>query len=160
VRSETRRTAREIIQALELRPLPAEGGYFRRTWCNASASAIFFLITTDEFSAIHRIAQDEVWHFYFGDTVEHVQFDADRSVARRAILGPDVVAGEAPQWVVPAGMWQGARILPGPADSHGFALLGCTVSPPWQAAGFELGRRADLLRRFPAEDVLVRALTR
>ncbi|MBL9210128.1 MAG: cupin domain-containing protein [Opitutaceae bacterium] len=152
-------TAAQLIAHLHLAPLPGEGGYFRQTSCRPAASAIVFLLTPRDFSALHRIAQDEVWHFYAGDPVEHVQFVADGSVAV-ARMGSQVLAGEQPQVLVPAGIWQGARLAPAPAGGAGYALLGCTVSPPWYERGFELGARAELLAGFPAHAGWVHALTR
>ena len=67
--------ARALIERLGLAPLPEEGGFFRVTWRGAHGSAILFLITPEEFSALHRIAQDELWHFHAGDPVEHVRID-------------------------------------------------------------------------------------
>jgi len=152
-------TAAQLIEQLRLEPLPGEGGYFRQTSRRPTASAIFFLLTPGDFSALHRIAQDEVWHFYAGDRVEHVQFAADGSV-QVARMGPDVLAGDQPQVIVPAGIWQGARLAPAMTPGAGYALLGCTVSPPWDERGFELGARAALLAGFPAHAGWVHALTR
>lgn len=160
-------TARAIIAALQLQPLPGEGGFFRRTARTETVSAILYLMTADNFSALHRLAQDELWHFHAGDAVEHVQFAARDGRAQIARLGTDVLAGDASQVFVPAGAWQGARIAaarsgaaPRDAAAHGYALLGCTVSPPWDERGFELGRRDALLRSFPAHAGWIEALTR
>jgi len=149
--------ARQVVAALQLAPLPQEGGFFRATWRNATASATIFLITPEEFSGLHRLAQDEVWHFHAGDPVEHVQFDPRGGAVQIARLGPNVAGGEAPQIVVPAGVWQGARLR---AGEHGFALLGCTVSPPWDERGFALADRGALQAAFPAHLEIIRALTR
>jgi predicted cupin superfamily sugar epimerase len=152
-------TARQLIATLQLEPLAGEGGFFRPTWRSATASAIYFLMTPDDFSALHRLAQDELWHFYGGDRVEHVQFDPHAGSLRVARLGADILAGDEPQVAVPAGSWQGARIAAG-AAGHGWSLLGCTVSPPWDERGFALGGRDDLLARFPAHAAWIHALTR
>lgn len=149
--------AREVIAALRLEPLPHEGGYFRATWRNATSSAILFLVTPEDFSGLHRIAQDEVWHFHAGDPVEHVQFAAAGESLLRHRLGPAVGQGDVPQLVVPAGRWQGARLA---EVRQGFALLGCTVSPPWEESGFALAARAALTAEFPAHAAIIRALTR
>jgi uncharacterized protein len=151
--------AERLITSLQLEPLPSEGGFFRQTWRSATASAIYFLLTEADFSALHRIAQDELWHFYAGDRVQHLQLDPRDGTPRLAILGPDVVAGDVPQLVVPAGVWQGARLDPSSLDS-GFALLGCTVSPPWDDQGSTLGKRAGLIEAFPTQASLILALTR
>src|SRR3954463_7672180 len=88
--------ARQVIAALKLEPLPQEGGYFRATWRNEHASAIYFLITPNDFSAFHRLAQDEMWHFYAGDPVEHVQLDPKNYTSRISLLGPNISAGQFP----------------------------------------------------------------
>lgn len=148
--------ARQWIEQLALAPLPREGGFFRQTWCSAESSAILFLMTPDGFSALHRMAQDEMWHFHAGDPVEHVQLTANG--ARLTRLGAEVLAGEAPQLLVPRGTWQGARLAPG--GRRGFALVGCTVTPPWDERGFELGERARLERAFAGAEAWIAALTR
>jgi uncharacterized protein len=89
-----------------------------------------------------------------------VQFDPRDSTMRSTLLGADVLAGECPKMLVPAGVWQGARLAPAQPGSHGFALLGCTVSPPWNERDFELGARDELTRLFPDHEMLIRALTR
>lgn len=152
--------ARQLIAALGLQPLPGEGGYFRVTWRGAAGSAIFFLLTPDDFSALHRLAQDELWHFYAGDPVEHLQLDPCDGSAAMTRMGSDVLGGEHPQVPVRAGVWQGARLSPAAAGGRGFALLGCTVAPPWDERGFQLGERAELARAFPAHVTMIHALTR
>ena len=155
--------AQRIVRELGLAPLPHEGGFFRQTWRTAEASAILFLVTESDFSALHRIAQDELWHFHAGDPVEHVRLHkegaqtAGVSVTR---LGGDVLAGETPQLAVPRATWQGARLARGRSAARGFALLGCTVTPPWDDRGFELGHRDALQREFPDATPWIHALTR
>jgi predicted cupin superfamily sugar epimerase len=149
--------AQEIITRLQLEPLPQEGGFFRVTWRNATASAILFLITPEHFSALHRLTQDEMWFFHTGDPVEHLRLDPRAAAVHVTRLGPAAGPGDLPQLVVPAGVWQGAR----PADDrHGYSLLGCTVSPPWEESGFELGDRTALQDAFPAARALIQSLTR
>lgn len=151
--------ARQLIAALRLEPLPGEGGFFRLLWRSERASAICFLMTPRDFSALHRLAQDEAWHFYDGDPVEHVQLDPREAGVTVTRLGPAILAGDLPQVQVPAGRWQGARIVPG-AETRGWTLLTCTVWPPWDERGFELGARADLSASFPQHAAWIDALTR
>ena len=73
-------------------------------------------------------------------------------------LGPDVLAGDAPQLAVPGGCWQGARLAPG--GTRGWALLGCTLAPAWDEREFELGERAALLREFPGAAAHIAELAR
>lgn len=149
--------ARTLIDSLRLAPLPEEGGFFRVTWRGAHGSAILFLITPADFSALHRIAEDELWHFHAGDPVEHVRIDPDTGVLTTTRLGADVTRGETPQLAVPAGHWQGARLA---ATGHGYALLGCTVTPPWTPAGFKLGARDALTSAFPQHAAAIARFTR
>jgi predicted cupin superfamily sugar epimerase len=158
--------AQEIIAKLGLMPLPREGGWFRRTWQSpetfrggrSACSSIYFLLASGDFSALHRLQTPEIWHFYGGDPVEHVQLDpADQSV-RIATMGVNVLVGQQPQLVVPPRTWQGARLAR--SGFRGWALLGCTLVPAWDEAEFELGDRMVLSREFPLYAALVRELTR
>ena len=172
--------AEKIIAQLGLEPLPREGGFFRQTWVSstqlangrAAGSAIWFLLTPGDFSALHRLPAEELWHFYSGDPVEHVQLfrpaqnpepveglDPATREARVTRLGLEFDAREVSQLVVPGGVWQGARIAPGP-NPRGWALLGCTLTPAWDEREFELGSRAALTREFPAAAGWIAALTR
>ncbi len=165
-------TAQEIIHRLQLLPLTIEGGYFRETYRSPlrhgphalppeyggernASTAIYYLLTPDTFSAIHRVKSDEVFHFYAGDPVEMLQLwpDGEASVVT---IGNDLAAGQLPQLVVPGGVWQGCRLKSGGR----WALMGCTVAPGFDYADFEDGRRDVLLRDCPAQADLVTALTR
>ena len=157
-------TAAEIIAALRLEPLPNEGGFFRQTYVSAlglpggraAGTAIYFLITPDGFSALHRLRTEEIWHFYAGDVVEHLILDPATGEGRKTHLGTGFAAGQTPQLVVPGDTWQGARL----ADGGAWALLGCTMSPGWDAREFTLGERTGLAARFPDWAADIRALTR
>jgi uncharacterized protein len=158
--------ASQLISRLGLAPLPKEGGFFARTWTSPKAmadgrpsgSAILFLITEDDFSAIHRLGMDEIWHYHAGDPAELTLLDPVAASCRSLVLGPDMAGGHVPNAVVPAGMWQGARLAR--SFSRGWTLFGCTVSPGWDESQFELGHRHDLVRDFPGHAQIVTALTR
>lgn len=163
-------TAEEIARLLGLEPHPEEGGYFAETWRAAEdvaadalparyagsrrfGTAIYYLITPDSFSAMHKVASDEVFHFYLGDPVEMLQLhpDGEGHVVR---LGPDLAAGERPQRVVPAGVWQGSRLAAGGR----FALLGATVAPGFEFADYTHGDRDELLAGWPEHRAMIEAL--
>jgi uncharacterized protein len=158
--------AAHLISRLGLAPLPLEGGFFAPTWTSAHkgpggralGSAILFLITVEDFSALHRLGTDEIWHFHAGDPAELTVLDGVGGTGLSYILGPDVAGAHVPQAVVQAGSWQGARLVAGGA--RGWALFGCTLSPAWDETEFELGRRADLLRAFPGQAAVIGSLTR
>lgn len=169
-KSETGEAA-EIIARLNLSPHPKEGGWFRETYRSREAlaagalparygaarsvsTAIYYLLTPDTVSAMHRLASDEVFHFYAGDPVEQLRLFPDGR-AGVTILGGDLAAGMAPQSVVPAGVWQGARLIPGGR----YALLGCTVAPGFDYADYEHGARAALAAAYPGFAALIAALT-
>ncbi|MBC8039358.1 MAG: cupin domain-containing protein [Opitutaceae bacterium] len=157
-------TAAEIIELLKLEPLPDEGGFFRQTYVSsvalpegrAAGTAIYFLMTPEEFSALHTLETEEVWHFYAGDPVEHLILDSATHTGAKTLLGPDLTAGQRPQLRVPAQACQGARLAPGGS----WALLGCTMSPGWDEREFTLARRDPLLAAFPTWAADIHALTR
>ncbi len=158
--------ARKIIAQLGLAPLPLEGGWFRRTWVSTvkldngrfAESAIYFLVTAVDFSALHRLKIDEVWYFHAGDALEHTILDPNDGSVRVTRLGPAVCAGEVPQLTVARGIWQGARLAAG--ATVGWTLLSCTTSPAWEDTDFELGQRDELRREFPAAGDQIDRLTR
>jgi hypothetical protein len=126
-----------LIGTLGLEPHP-EGGWYRRTWEapsrggeRSASSAIYFLLLEGEVSAPHRIDATELWHFYAGDPLELHQ-EPPGGASSVTILGPDVGAGQRPQAVVEAGVWQWARPL------GRYALVGATVTPAFTFEGFEL----------------------
>ncbi len=154
-------TAQQIIERLQLVPLTIEGGYFRETYRAATtipasvlpddypadrnaSTAIYYLLTPETYSAIHRVRSDEVFHFYAGDAVEMLQLSPDGN-ARTVVIGNDLAAGQEPQVVVPAGVWQGCRLILGGR----WALMGCTVAPGFDFADFELADRAQLTASYP-----------
>ena len=130
-------TAADLIATLDMRPHP-EGGHYVETWRASSApaarapgSAIYFLLRADESSHWHRIDSTEIWHYYAGAPLALATW-VDGAKVDHAILGADIVAGQRPQHIVGPGVWQSARSL------GDFTLVGCTVSPAFEFAGFEL----------------------
>lgn len=158
--------ALQWIERLQLEPHP-EGGFYRVTyqsevWIPQSglptefaaarrvATSIYYLLSDDDFSALHRLRADELWHFHAGsDLVVHVIDPAgERS---------DIRIGEGNfQAVVKAGNWFGTRLV----QQDSFALVGCTVAPGFDFADFEIARREELSRQFPQHRDLITALTR
>jgi uncharacterized protein len=159
-------TAHEIKALLNLAPHPVEGGFFRRTYTSpgtvelprglrAQGTAIYYLLETGTFSEMHVLNSDEIFHFYLGDPVEMLQLYPDGSSAVLT-LGPDLGAGQHVQLVVPAGVWQGTRLL---RDGK-VALLGCTVTPGFDFADYKNATYAELAARWPSQSERIRALTR
>ncbi len=149
-----------------------EGGYYAETYRSSEripkealperydgarthATAIYYLLTPDAVSLMHRVASDEVFHFYLGDPVEMLQLGPD-GAGKTLTLGPDIPGGMRPQVVVPRGVWQGARLRAGGR----YALLGTTVAPGFEYADYEHGRRDALLETYPEFRDLIVALTK
>lgn len=160
-----------IIDKLDLKPHP-EGGYFSETYRSEGeiqpeclgleydgkrnyATGIYFLLPSDTFSAFHRIKQDEMWHFYDGSPlILHVI--SKESLYFKKVLGRNVGEGEMPQIVVSGGDWFAATVI----NPDSFTLTGCTVSPGFDFADFELARRQDLISLFPQYRKIIMKLTR
>jgi predicted cupin superfamily sugar epimerase len=165
-------TAQELIEKLGLKP-HKEGGFFSEVWraperlavnalpprysgARSLSTAIYYLLTPETFSRMHRLRSDEIFHFYLGDPVEFLllepagagrraQGTRQHGDGRTVIVGPDVMAGQRPLLVVRRGTWQGARLLKGGK----FALLGTTMAPGFEYDDYEQGKRADLARSYP-----------
>jgi predicted cupin superfamily sugar epimerase len=158
-------TADEIIEFLKLQPHPVEGGFFRESYRSADSldrkgdrrsisTAIYYLLTPGMVSALHRLPGDEVFHFYAGDPVRMLQLWPDGST-RTLVLGTDLKAGQAPQLVVPGGVWQGSVLV----DGGSWALLGATMAPGFDYADYVGGNRAEMMARYPAEARMIERLT-
>ncbi|MBT3372669.1 MAG: cupin domain-containing protein [Rhodospirillaceae bacterium] len=126
-------SAEQVIAALGLQPHP-EGGHYAESYRHQPAdggrgamTAIYYLLRHDEVSAWHRVNDaDEIWHYYAGAPLELMRGK------ERMVLGADLAAGERPQAVIPMGEWQSARSL------GAWTLVGCTVGPAFDFAGFEM----------------------
>jgi uncharacterized protein len=159
-------TANEIKTLLNLQPHPVEGGWYRRTYTSAVSvallggvrpygTAIYYLLEEETFSEMHVLTSDEIFHFYLGDPVEMLQLlpNGDSKVVT---LGPDLAAGQHVQLVVPAGVWQGTRLINGGK----VALLGCTVTPGFDFADYRSGKYDELATGWPLELARIKTLTR
>ena len=159
-------TTAELKQMLGLEPHPVEGGYFRRTYTStgtvdlprgarAQGTAIYYLLEQGTFSEMHVLESDEIFHFYLGDPVEMLQLHPSGRSALYT-LGPDLEAGQHVQLVVPAGVWQGTRLI---GDGK-MALLGCTVTPGFDFADYRNATAEELIAKWPKEAERIRKLTK
>lgn len=156
-----RPTVNELVSLLDLHPLEREGGMYRETYrCKTSVngrscgSAIYFLMTQNAFSHLHRMETDEVYHFYMGDPLELLEIDASGK-ATVHVLGNDLAAGQLPQLVIPGGSWQGSRLLPGGE----YALFSTTMSPAFVPEDYENADGVAMIEKYPEHAALIRALT-
>ncbi len=160
-----------LIAELRLKPHP-EGGYFKETYrseeeipkaeldgkYNGSrnfSTCIYFVLTSDNFSAFHKINQDEIWHFYDGSPLR-LHIISETGAYTNQLIGIDLQKGQLPQFVVKGGSWFAAEVeLP-----NAFSFIGCTVAPGFSFDDFTLGARAELINMFPKNKALIERLTR
>ncbi len=161
----------ELIDKLQLEKHP-EGGYFKETYRSETllpesalpsefssdrnaSTCIYFMLTSDEFSAFHKVNQDEAWHFYLGETItlHRVSHEGEYS---QVSIGNDFSQKETPQFVVPAQHWFAAEIK----TEDSFALVGCTVAPGFDFEDFNLAEPQKLQQLFPQHIEIIQKLTR
>lgn len=162
--------AGEIIEILQLKKHP-EGGYYRElyrsdehiahhhlpsrfTGDRAFATSIYFMLTDDSISALHRIQSDETWHYYCGNSLSLYQIDESGKLHVEK-LGLDIFKGEKPQITIRRNTWFGAVI-----DGEGYTLAGCTVAPGFDFQDFEMPSRQELLAMYPQHEPVIRMLTK
>lgn len=152
-------SAAQVVDLLGLVPLPHEGGRWAQTWLDGNGSGIYFLMTPDDFSAMHRLVSPELWHYYGGAPAEVTLLSqssglpVESSPAVR-VLGMDLSAGQRPFLAVEPGVWMGAE------TTGAWTLVGTTMAPPYDDAGFELGDRQKLVSEFPDAVQRIERLTR
>jgi uncharacterized protein len=161
---------KELINLLELDPLPWEGGFFKQHYSSADmidsaalssrykdegvravSGAIYYLITPDNFSAIHKLRTDELWHFYYGDSAEQLCLHPDGQYDLVKI-GVNFAEGERPVHNTPAGVWQGTRLVEGGR----YALFGTTMAPIYDESDFVIGNKEELVTQYPDASELLK----
>ncbi len=163
-------TSNDIIQKFNLQKHP-EGGYFKETYRSVGyienknlssefigdrnyATGIYFLLTSDSFSAFHKINQDEMWHFYLGTTLKLHMISPEGNYSY-ILIGNDILNNEVPQFVVPAQYWFAAEVV----KNNSFAFTGCTVAPGFDFNDFVLPKREELIKLFPQHSEIISRLT-
>lgn len=157
-----------IVKELDLVAHP-EGGFYRETFRSDQSSvppeqlgisternlstAIYFLLTKGNFSAFHRIKQDEVWHHYLGDAIA-IHCISPEGDYEKLLLGKDFENGELPQHVVQGGTWFASETL------GDYSLAGCTVAPGFDFADFEMAKRSFLLDKYSEHESIIEKMTR
>ena len=166
--------AKKLIEYFHMEKIPVEGAWFAVTYTStdhlaatalpprygaarAAGGAIYALVTREDFSAMHRLKTDELWHYYAGDPLELLLLHPDGR-SEKIILGPDPLAGQHPQFTVPHGTWMGAWPVRAAPDAYTF--FGTTMAPAFDPSDFEVGYRDELAAGHPAFADLIAALTR
>ncbi len=160
----------DIIEKFDLNQHP-EGGYFKETYRSSGSIAhenlsadftgdrnystgIYFLLTSDSFSAFHKINQDEMWHFYLGTTLKLHMISPEGEYSY-VLIGNNIIDNEVPQFVVPAQFWFAAEVL----EENSYAFTGCTVAPGFDFKDFVLPVRKELIDLFPQHEEIITKLT-
>jgi len=161
----------QIVQSLGLTPHP-EGGYYKETYRSAGSikanslgneyegernysTAIYYLLSSDVFSAFHKINQDETWHFYDGSALDlHI---IDKNGHYQLVkIGREIEKGEVPQFTVKGGDWFGASV----SKKNSYSLCGCTVAPGFDFRDFDMPDTDMLIQKFPQHELLIKRLKR
>jgi len=162
---------KEIIQKLQLQPHP-EGGFFKETYRSNGiisqeslpkcfegerhySTCIYYMLQSGDFSAFHKIHQDEIWHFYLGSPIQ-LYIISEFGNLTNITIGSDISVGQIPQFVVPKNHWFASTVI----DQKSFSLVGCTVSPGFDFKDFTLASEKDLIEKFPQHSEIIRKFTR
>ena len=160
----------KLVKNLDLLPHP-EGGFYKEVYRSENmipqnalkgfsgdrsfCTSIYFLLTSENFSAFHRIKQDEIWHFYEGSPLFVHVIDENGNYTRHTV-GMNLEKGELPQLVVPAGCWFASSVK----EEKNYSFVGCTVAPGFDFDDFELAERDKLIEEYPDLGEVILGLTR
>ena len=151
--SDNEKTSEEISKILGLEPLPLEGGMWAQTLKDENSTAIYYLLTKNNFSAMHKLESVEVYHYYAGAPAKMLLLDSSGKV-EEPVLGSDLDSGHRPQIIVEPGVWQGSK------TTGEWTLLGTTMTPPYSQEMFQLADREELLKGWPDSKEKIYELTR
>ncbi|MCB5268146.1 MAG: cupin domain-containing protein [Candidatus Cloacimonetes bacterium] len=158
---------RNIIERLNLLPHP-EGGYYRRNWQSqmqaavkdasgkqvhperSIGSSILYLLPSKEVCAWHKVACDEMWHFYHGSSLK-LHLISRTGEHSEHVLGMNLEKSELPQFTIPRQTWFCAEVL----EDETYSFCGCTLWPSFSYADFELAEHSKLLEDYPQHRELI-----
>lgn len=158
-----KRDALYWINKLHLKKHP-EGGYFVETYRSKklvdvpeydgprhACTAIYYLVTGEQFASFHKMKSDELWHFYAGSSLNLYIIETGSGKLRQVTLGSNIDNGESFQVVVNSGSWFAASV-----DGHdSYSLVGCTVSPGFDYRDWELADRETLVEKYPGHKLII-----
>lgn len=154
-------SAEQLIAKYELISHP-EGGFYKQTYRSseliveknrAIATAIYYLLPKGEKSRLHRLKSDEMWHFYLGGPLTLIEITPSGEIVKTR-LGQNILSGEVLQHLVTGGNWFGAI-----SHKEQYSFVGCTVSPGFEFADFELADRRELISQYPFDRNVIELLT-
>lgn len=165
--------AKALIDHYHMQNIPHEGPWFLQTFKSDDViegalaerykgkrwayTAIYAVFTRSDFSAMHRLATDELWHFYGGSPAQILLLYPDGR-GEVKIWGNDVLKGQEPQIMVPRGTWMGARPIGDPKSAYSFGAN--TLSPGFEYSDYEPGYRDELVKLYPKFTTQITELTR
>jgi uncharacterized protein len=166
--------AAALIKHFKMEKIPDEGAWFTLTYrsddvfaagalperyagARVAGNAIIALVTQTDFSALHKLKTDEIWHYYLGDPLQLLILHPDGS-GEVVVLGPNVLQGQQLQHVVPRDSWQGA--IPLSANKNAYTVFGDTLAPGFEYTDFAMGYRRELQQQYPHYAELITQLTR
>jgi predicted cupin superfamily sugar epimerase len=161
----------ELVRKLQLTEHP-EGGYFGEIYRSTEeidaghfsdryigkrnlATSIYYLLGGNDFSAFHKLATDEIWHFYLGSPMLIHELTHESGMIT-TVLGTDFMLDQNPQYVVRSGQWFAAE----PMDKKGYSLVGCTMAPGFDFQDFEMADQKSLTEEFAEYEQEIKRLTR
>jgi predicted cupin superfamily sugar epimerase len=140
-----------IAELLGMTALDVEGGLWSQSWRGQECSAIYYLLVAPDYSALHRLDRLEIYSYHAGSPARLLLIDGE--AVSEPVLGPDVAAGQRPQIVVPAGVWQGSAPL------GEWTLMGTVVVPPYTDDCEEFADTEALSARHPEHADRIRSLS-
>lgn len=153
-------TADEVLALLGLEP-NATCGFVRETYRSTrqiapgglqapfadgrpAGSALYFMVTPAAPVKLHRIRNDQLYHYYLGDPLEVLMLHGEGKV-EHVVVGPDLRAGQRVQLLIPGNTFHTARLI---GSRHWF-LGGSTEWPGVVPADVEMGNVEALAAQYP-----------
>ena len=116
-------------------------------------SALYFLVTPDAPVRLHRIRNDQLYHYYLGNPLEVFLLHAGGR-SERVVVGPDLRGGQQVQLLIPGSTFHTARVIGG-----GRWFLGASTEwPGVEPADVELGNLEELAAAYPTVATDLRAI--
>ena len=161
--------AKEIIAKFKLEKHP-EGGYFKEVYRSEGiisednlpnnidgkrnySTSIYFLLTSHDFSAFHKINQDEIWHFYLGTTLKLHMISPEGNYSF-VMIGNNFKENEVPQFIVPAQYYFAAEVV----KKNSYSFVGCTVAPGFDFRDFDMPKSSNLIEKYPDHKSIIERL--
>lgn len=162
----------QLITTFQLQAHP-EGGHYVRTFASkqnvrscdrkryeddvrCAGSAIYYAIKGNDFSAWHHIKSDEIWHYYKGSAIRLYVLLENGELQIHCLGDPAIQTGAQFQIAIPGDTWFAAENI----NTHQSSFVGCTVSPGFEFADFQLANRDELIAMYPQHREIISRLTR